>query len=227
MHVKQRFLEKYIILTLLVISLIFSSCNTTRTAKGGAIGAGAGAAVGGIIGSKSDNVAKGAILGAMLGGTAGALIGNYMDKQARELEQDLEGAKVERVGEGIKITFDSGILFNFDSSALTPTSRENIAQMANTLKKYEDTEILIEGYTDDKGTEKYNLNLSKERAESVSSLLKQMGVASKRISEHGHGEMMPVADNSTDEGRALNRRVEIAIYANKKLKRAAENGQIG
>ncbi len=215
------------ILTLLACILIFSSCNTSRTMRGGAIGAGTGAAIGGLLGSKSDNVAKGAILGAMVGGSAGALIGNYMDKQADELEEDLEGAQVERVGEGIKITFDSGILFGFDSSSLTATSKDNIAQMAETLKKYEDTEILIEGHTDSKGSEKYNQQLSEDRAKSVSALLKGMGVSASRIEEHGYGETMPVADNSTEEGRALNRRVEVAIYANEKLKKAAERGEIG
>ncbi len=219
--------SKHFSLTILALLIMLSSCNTTRTAKGGAIGAGAGAAVGGVIGSNSDNTARGAILGAMVGGAAGALIGKYMDNQAEELEKDLEGAKVERVGEGIKITFDSGILFGFDSSDITPASEENITQMAETLKKYDDTEIMIEGYTDSKGAEDYNLKLSEDRAKAVSSLLKQMGVAGNRIEEHGYGETMPVADNSSDEGRALNRRVEVAIYANKKLKRAAERGDVG
>ncbi len=219
--------SKHSVFVLFALLISITSCNTSRTAKGGAMGAGAGAAIGGLIGSKSDNVAKGAILGAMVGGTAGALIGNYMDEQAEELKRDLEGAKVERIGEGIKITFDSGILFGFDSSVLTQASEENITQLAETLKKYDDTEILIEGYTDSKGTEDYNLKLSKDRAKAVSSMLTQKGVSSGRITEHGYGEAMPVADNSTDEGRALNRRVEIAIYANKKLQRAAERGDIG
>jgi outer membrane protein OmpA-like peptidoglycan-associated protein len=207
--------------------LLMASCNTTRTLKGGAIGAGAGGAIGGIIGSKSDNTAKGAILGAVIGGTAGALIGNYMDKQAEELARDLEGAKVERIGEGIKITFDSGILFGFDSSELTPASKQNITELAKTLIKYDDTEIIIEGHTDNKGTEEYNQELSEKRSASVSNLLTSMGVASSRISEVGYGEQMPVADNATEEGRTLNRRVEVAIFANEKLKRAARRGDLG
>lgn len=219
-------IRKFFMPVFLSVLLLFASCNTTKTFKGGAIGAGAGGAVGGVIGSQSDNTAKGAILGAVVGGAAGALIGNYMDKQAKELQQDLEGAEVERVGEGIKITFDSGILFGFDSSDLTPTSEENITEMAQTLVKYDDTEILIEGHTDSKGAEDYNQKLSVERADSVSRLLKSMGVASSRISEVGYGEEMPVADNSTEEGRRKNRRVEVAIFANKKLKRAAERGDL-
>lgn len=218
--------KKMILPVFLSVILLFASCNTTRTFKGGAIGAGAGGAIGGIIGSGSDNTAKGAILGAVIGGTAGALIGNYMDKQAEELAKDLEGAEIERVGEGIKITFDSGILFGFDSSDLMPTSRENISEMAETLIKYDDTNILIEGHTDDKGTESYNQQLSERRASSVGDLLKSLGVASSRISEVGYGENAPIADNSTEDGRRLNRRVEVAIFANEKLKRAAERGDL-
>lgn len=208
----------------LVVSL--ASCNTSKTFRGGAIGAGAGGAIGGLIGSKSDNTAKGAILGAVIGGSAGALIGNYMDKQAKELEKDLEGAKIERIGEGIKITFDSGILFGFDSAELTAASKENITSLAKTLQKYEDTEILIQGHTDSKGSDSYNQTLSEKRAKSVSDQLKMLSVASSRISEVGYGESMPIADNTTEAGRSLNRRVEVAIYANDKLKKAAERGDL-
>lgn len=218
--------SKGILPVLMVLVMVFASCNTSKTFKGGAIGAGTGGAIGGLIGSKSDNTAKGAILGAVIGGSAGALIGNYMDKQAEELEQDLEGADIERVGEGIKITFDSGILFGFDSSELTYASKTNIAELAETLKKYEDTEIIIEGHTDSKGSESYNQELSERRAGSVASELRSLGVAASRISEVGYGEEMPIADNSTEEGRSQNRRVEVAIFANDKLKKAAENGDV-
>lgn len=218
--------RKMIIPMLLSVVMLLASCNSTRTMQGGAIGAGAGGALGGIIGSGSDNTAKGAILGAVIGGTAGALVGKYMDKQAQELEQDLEGADVERIGEGIKITFDSGILFGFDSSTLTATSKENITELAETLKKYDDTEILIEGHTDDRGAETYNQTLSEQRAHSVSNLLTSMGVANSRVTEIGYGEMQPIADNATENGRSLNRRVEVAIFANDKLKKAAERGNV-
>ncbi|MCG6188340.1 OmpA family protein [Maribellus maritimus] len=218
--------NKVILPVFLSVVFLFVSCNTTRTLKGGAIGAGAGGAIGGVIGSKSDNTAKGAILGAVIGGTAGALIGNYMDKQAEELARDLEGAQIERIGEGIKITFDSGILFGFDSSELTSTSTTNITEMAQTLIKYDDTKIIIEGHTDSKGSDSYNQDLSEERAASVADLLKSKGVAGNRISEVGYGEEMPVADNETEQGRSLNRRVEVAIFANEKLKRAAERGDL-
>ena len=210
-------------LVFLMILAVSYSCNSSKTLRGGAIGAGAGGILGGIIGSKSDNTATGAIIGAAVGGTAGALIGKYMDKQAEELRRDLDGAKVERIGEGIKITFDSGILFGFDSSELTSASKVNISELAKTLKKYEDTEILIEGHTDSQGTEEYNQELSERRTASVSSQLKNLEVSGSRISEVGYGEMQPVADNSTKEGRSQNRRVEVAIYANNKLKKAADN----
>lgn len=213
-------------LIFLLILLVPMSCNTSKTLRGGAIGAGAGGAVGGVIGAQSDNTATGAILGAVIGGTAGALIGNYMDKQAEELEEDLEGAEVERVGEGIKITFDSGILFAFDSAELSGQAEENITELASTLKKYDDTNILIEGHTDNVGSDSYNQQLSEERAASVDDKLKTLGVNGVRITEVGYGEQQPVADNSTDEGRRLNRRVEVAIFANEELKEAAKEGEI-
>lgn len=210
----------------MLFGLTFISCNTSKTLRGGAIGAGAGGTIGGIIGSQSDNTATGAILGAVIGGAAGAAIGNYMDKQAQELEQDLENAKIERVGEGIKITFDSGILFGFDSSDLSSEAEVNVADLAKILKKYEDTEIIIEGHTDNKGSDKYNLELSEERAHAVARLLKILDVAQNRISEVGYGEEKPVADNETEAGRSMNRRVEVAIYANEKLKKAAQKGDL-
>lgn len=210
---------------LLVIAIPFG-CNTSKTMKGGAIGAGAGGAVGGAIGSKSDNTAKGAILGAVIGGTAGALIGKYMDNQAEELDEDLEGASVERVGEGIKVTFDSGILFAFDSAKLSPTAKDNVSEMAETLKKYEDTNIVIEGHTDDVGSNSYNKELSEKRADSVSDYLISLGVENARINEVGYGENQPVATNETEQGRQLNRRVEIAIFANEELKEAAQDGKV-
>ena len=218
--------RKIFFLLIIAATMIPISCNTSKVFRGGAIGAGAGGAIGGAIGSRSDNTAQGAIIGAAIGGTAGALIGKYMDRQADELEKDLKGAEVERVGEGIKVTFDSGILFNFDSSELTSQARENIKSLANTLKKYEDTNILIEGHTDSRGDENYNQKLSERRARSVSKALADLGIRNVRIKEIGYGENQPVADNSTEDGRQQNRRVEVAIFANEDLKKAAEEGDI-
>lgn len=212
---------------LLALTLILAqACNASKTVKGGAIGAAAGGAIGGVIGSKKGNTAAGVIIGAAVGGAAGALIGRYMDKQAKEMEQELEGAQVERVGEGILITFDSGLLFGFDSYALTATTRSNLNELADILKKYEDTEILVEGHTDSKGSDEYNMTLSKNRAKAVSDYLTQKGVASNRLKINGYGESRPVADNDTDAGRAQNRRVEVAVYANEKLKEDAKKGNV-
>lgn len=202
------------------------SCKTSNAVKGAAIGGTAGGVLGGVIAGK-ENTATGVLIGAAIGGSAGAIIGNEMDKQAAELQRDLEGAKVERVGEGIKITFDSGLLFGFDQASLTTTSQTNLKDLATTLKKYEDTNILIEGHTDDKGSEEYNQKLSEQRAQSVSSYLTGLGVSSGRVSDVGHGESMPVDSNDSEVGRAANRRVEVAIYANKKMQRMAEKGQLG
>jgi outer membrane protein OmpA-like peptidoglycan-associated protein len=211
---------------LLALTMLFTSCNASRTAKGGAIGAGSGAVIGGVIGNRAGNTAAGAIIGAAVGGMAGAAIGRYMDKQAEELQRDLKGARVERVGEGIKITFDSGILFATNSDQLTSASTNNLTNLAATLKKYEDTNILIEGHTDSDGTEEYNQALSERRANSVKNFLSRQTVASGRMSTMGYGEMQPVADNSTAAGKAQNRRVEVAIMANEKLKKKAEKGEI-
>ncbi len=216
--------------TLLVLvvccSIVLMGCGASNTLKGGAIGAGAGAVVGGIIGKATGNTAMGAILGAAIGGTAGALIGHYMDRQAEEMRQDLKNAKIERVGEGIKITFESGILFATDKSDLQPTARENISSLAKILNKYPDTNILIEGHTDSTGTLEHNQVLSEHRASSVADFCKGLGVAGGRISTVGYGPTQPVATNATSEGRQLNRRVEVAIFANDKLKSAAEKGEL-
>lgn len=137
-----KFVSKAGTLLLMIVSLqIVSGCKTSNTAKGAAVGATAGGAIGGLIGSRSDNTALGAIIGATVGGTAGALIGRDMDKQAEELRADLAGASVERVGEGIKITFDSGLMFGFDSYSLNSSTKTNLSNLAKTLNKYEDTDF--------------------------------------------------------------------------------------
>lgn len=214
--------------TVLVVcgALLFMGCGASKTVKGGAIGAGAGAVLGGLIGHAAGNTAVGAIIGAAVGGTAGALIGHQMDKQAEEIKNDIAGAKVERVGEGIKITFDSGILFKTNSSDLQPVAQDNIRKLAVILNKYPDTNILVEGHTDSTGTSEYNQKLSERRAESVASFAKGQGVVGNRFTTAGYGETQPVASNSTPEGRQMNRRVEIAIFANDKLKEAAEEGNL-
>ncbi|MFA7228858.1 MAG: OmpA family protein [Melioribacteraceae bacterium] len=207
-------------------SLFFTACNASNTVKGGAIGVAAGGVLGGVIGKAAGNTTLGAIIGAAVGGTAGALIGNYMDKQAEEMQKDIEGAKVERVGEGIKITFDSGILFATNSFTLQSQAKANIEKLSTILNKYPDTNILITGYTDSTGKEEYNQTLSEKRAKSVSDYTVSKGVISSRINVIGMGIKEPVATNETQEGRQANRRVEIAVFANDKLKTAAEKGML-
>jgi outer membrane protein OmpA-like peptidoglycan-associated protein len=200
-----------------------------KTTKGGLIGAGGGAVAGAVLGriiGGGRGTAAGAILGAAVGGGAGALIGRKMDKQAQELQRDMANARVERVGEGIKITFDSGILFDTNSSALRATSQSDISKLAATLQKYPDTNVLVEGHTDNTGTDAINQPLSEQRAQSVANALTAQSVASSRISTKGYGSTQPVGDNSTAEGKQANRRVEVAIYANEKMKKAAESGTL-
>lgn len=210
-----------LIITAMLISA-FGCASLKKKEKGALIGGSAGAVIGGLIGDKAGNTALGAIIGAAIGGAAGAYIGNYMDKQAAEMERDLEGATIERVGEGIKITFDSGILFEVDKSALQPAAKTNLEKLAVILNKYDETEILIEGHTDATGSEDHNMDLSIRRAQSVSSQLAMDNVMATRFNVVGYGETQPIADNATAEGRRANRRVDIAIFANNKLKGTAE-----
>lgn len=203
-----------------------TGCGVSNAVKGGVIGAGAGGAVGGVIGHEAGNTAAGAIIGAAVGGTAGVLIGRHMDKQAEEMRAKLENVEVERVAEGIRITFDAGILFSTDSSELQSEARRAIEGMAKVLNDYPESNILIEGDTDSIGTSEYNQALSERRAQAVADYHKRLGVAASRISTIGLGESNPVASNDTADGRRLNRRVEVAIFANDALMKAAENGTL-
>jgi len=214
-----------IVSTILILALLLGiggCASMSRQERGTIIGAGSGAAIGGAIGSRSGNTALGAIIGAAVGGAAGNYIGHYMDKQYEEMERDLDGATIERVGEGIKITFDSGLLFDVNSAQVQPAGRANLTSLAQILNKYPDTNILIEGHTDSSGSDEYNMTLSRNRADSVANLLEQMQVLPTRCITRGYGETQPVADNATAAGRQANRRVEIAIFANDKLKKVAE-----
>jgi outer membrane protein OmpA-like peptidoglycan-associated protein len=220
---------KKIASSIIILALIFNSCKSwNKTQKGAVIGTGAGAAAGAAIGKAAkDHTILGAIIGAAVGGAAGAIIGRYMDKQAEEIRKDVEGAKVERIGEAIKITFDSGILFDINSSSLKPAAKENVEKLAKILAKYPDTDVLIEGHTDNTGADKYNQDLSEKRAQSVANDVKTQGIKGSRITTVGYGEAQPIESNETIEGRTQNRRVDIAIMANKKLKKAAKKGEIG
>jgi outer membrane protein OmpA-like peptidoglycan-associated protein len=211
----------FVLILILVVGL--AGCSWSNKTKGALFGASAGAAAGAAIGHEAGNTAVGAILGAAIGGAAGAYIGNYMDKQAAEMERDLEGATIERVGEGIKITFDSGLLFDVNKATLNTQSQQELANLAVILNKYDDTEVLLEGHTDNTGSEEYNLDLSSKRAQSVSNYLASQSVKPTRFTVMGYGEAQPVTANATADGRSRNRRVEVAIFANDKLKKAAKN----
>lgn len=197
---------------LLIIGL--AGCESLNRAQTGAIiGTGAGAAVGAVAGAALGDTAKGAIIGAVVGGAAGAIIGSQMDRQARELEEKLKGANVERLGEAIAIKFDSGLLFGFDSSDISTDARNNLTLLANSLKEYDNTDVVIIGHTDSVGSETYNQGLSERRAKSAADFLVTQGISRDRLIVEGRGEVEPIADNATDEGRRLNRRVEVLILA--------------
>ncbi len=190
--------------------------------RGLVIGAAGGAVVGGVIGKVSGSTAKGAIIGAAVGGAAGAIIGDQMDRQARELRQNIPGATVERVGEGIQVTFASGLLYDFDSDAVKPTARGNLQSLAQSLDKYPGSDLLILGHTDSVGTDEYNKGLSVRRADAAAEYLVSQGVDRSRVATGGLGEEEPVAPNDTSEGRSRNRRVEVAIYASEELREQAK-----
>jgi outer membrane protein OmpA-like peptidoglycan-associated protein len=216
-------MKKLLVVLVVIAFLVFVfGCSASRTQKGGAIGAAAGGVAGAVIGKQAGNTILGAIIGAAVGGAAGAYIGHYMDKQAAEIEQDLQGATVERVGEGIKITFNSGLLFDVNKATLRDASKAELAKLAQILNKYPDTNILVEGHTDNTGSEEYNLELSRQRAQSVENYLAGLNVNPTRFTIMGYGESQPIATNETAEGRQQNRRVDLAIMANDKLKKQAE-----
>ena len=196
-------------------AVALTGCQSLNTNKerGVLIGAATGAAAGGAIGRANGSTAKGAILGAVVGGTIGGVIGHQMDQQAKELEQNIPGAIVERVGEGIQVTFESGLLFDYDSDRIKPTAAQNLANLAASLDKYPNSNLLIVGHTDAQGTDTYNQNLSERRARSTALYLASRGVSAGRLQTVGRGEIEPVAPNDVEANMAKNRRVEVAIYA--------------
>ncbi len=191
----------------------------TGTQEGAIIGAGTGAVVGGVIGNQTGSTARGAIIGAVVGGAAGASIGRQMDEQADALEDELPGATVQRVGDGIQVTFDSGILFDFDSYSLRAAAQENLSNLAASLNRFPDSEVLIAGHTDSSGADDYNQRLSENRSGAARDFLVQRGVDATRVRAMGLGESEPVSSNDTDEGRQANRRVEVAIFASEEYRK--------
>lgn len=216
--------------------ILCAGCSTTQKAnnkqKGAVIGAGSGAVLGGIIGNNAGNgknTALGAIIGAAVGGVVGGIIGNKMDKQAEKIKEEIPGAEVTRVGEGINVTFNeknpdgskAGVYFATNMSDVNSNSKLALDKLVKVFNAYPETNILIEGHTDNVGDETYNKTLSQKRAESVGNYLKAAAIANSRLSIKWYGETQPKVDNTTDGNRAENRRVEFAITANDKMKEAA------
>lgn len=207
------------------LGLLLSGCeaakNTNKTQRGVAIGAVGGAVLGGILGNnvgKGGNGALGAVLGGVIGGVAGGVIGNKMDKQAREISTSLPGAKVERVGEGIKLTLgENAVRFDTNKATLTTMAKANLDKLIPVFKEYPDTNIQIYGYTDASGADDYNLKLSDQRAAAVKGYLSAKGLLNSRFVTNGMGEADPIASNETADGKSQNRRVEFAITANEKM----------
>ncbi|MBS7786357.1 OmpA family protein [Flavobacterium sp. CYK-55] len=214
-------------------SILLNSCqavkNSSNEQRGVAIGAAGGAVLGAVLGNnigKGGNGAVGAVLGGVVGGVAGGIIGNKMDKQAREIDNALPGADVVRVGEGIKLVLgENAVRFDFNKSTLTSQAKANLDKLVKVFTEYPDTNIVIYGYTDNKGAADYNLKLSQDRANSVKAYLAKKGLAASRFTTTGMGMADPIESNDTDAGRSKNRRVEFAITANDKMVQDAQNGK--
>jgi outer membrane protein OmpA-like peptidoglycan-associated protein len=213
-------------LSALVLAGAMSCASMNKTSKGAIIGATAGGVAGAVIGNQTGSTTRGAIIGAAVGGAAGAIIGHQMDQRAKEIEQNVPGAIVERVGEGIQVTFPSGLLFDFDSDVVRRNAAANLNSLAQNLSKYGDSNLMVAGHTDAVGSSDYNQALSNRRAESAARYLAAQGVT-RYIATAGLGEREPIASNTTEAGRQRNRRVEIAIYASAALQEDARREAAG
>jgi outer membrane protein OmpA-like peptidoglycan-associated protein len=221
-----------IILLTLILSIGFTNCKAVQNAnnkqKGGVIGATGGAILGAIIGNnvgKGGNGELGAVIGGVIGGGAGVLIGNKMDKQAQQIEEEIPGAQVERVDDGIVVTFDetSGVYFDTNKYNINNASQTTLNKLIGVFEEFPDTNILVVGHTDSQGAEDYNMTLSKNRAYAVTNYLSQNGVSAGRLTTNWFGETQPIHDNATADGRAKNRRVNIAILPNDKMIQEAKS----
>ncbi|HWK04580.1 MAG TPA: OmpA family protein [Puia sp.] len=219
--------SKKIIFIPAMIAVLLTNCKSmNNTQKGTAIGVAAGTTAGALAGGGGKSSVLWALIGAGVGGGAGYLIGHHMDKQAQEIKQAVPDAQVERVGEGINMTFNSGLLFTINSSALSEAAKVNLEKVASVFIKYPETNILVEGHTDNTGAPEYNMELSKKRAYSVSEFLQSKGVATNRMDIKWYGETQPKYPNTTDANRSLNRRVEVGITANNEMKQEAQQGKL-
>jgi outer membrane protein OmpA-like peptidoglycan-associated protein len=211
-------MKKTILLLCMIFALAVSGCATdTQQKKGRVVGAALGTLVGAGVGyaiGGGKGAAIGAGAGLVAGGLAGDQIGKYMDKQEAEMRQalaEVESASIQREQDVLAITFKSDFSFGFDSAVIKPGAENEIARVAAVLVKYPQTNISIEGHTDSKGAEEYNMDLSRQRAEAVKNSLIGRGLSSSRLQTIGFGESKPVATNDTEAGRQQNRRVRIVI----------------
>ena len=212
---------------IIVLAFLIGCKSLNSTQKGTGIGVAGGAAAGAAIGKLTgNNSAIGALIGAAVGGSAGYFIGKHMDKQAEELKQAIPDATIERVGEGINLTFNSGLLFKINSAELSEDAKKELTKVGGILNKYDDTQILLEGHTDDTGSDDLNMKLSERRAEAVSSFLQSQNLPSSRLKTKWYGESQPKFPNDSEANREKNRRVELAIYANEDMKKDAEKGDL-
>ena len=207
---------------MLALSLMTGCATMNKQQKGTVGGAAAGAAIGGA--ASKGNIWY-MLAGAAIGGLAGNLIGKKMDQQAKEISQAIPTAEVNRVGEGINVTFDANLTFKINSAELSEAYKDELRETAAIFNKYEDTHILIEGHTDDTGSESYNMALSERRAKAVQDYLIAQGVDAGRLTAKWYGETQPKYPND-EANRAKNRRVELAIYANEDMKEAAKKGEL-
>ena len=209
-------------LALATVSTSIVGCSQmTRTQKGAIIGSATGGTIGALIGHKAGNTAIGAVVGGAIGGVAGAYIGRKMERQAEEIKRTVPGAEVIPAGEGLIVKFDSGILFDTGKSDLKDAAKTNIQNLAISMKNNPETNIMVVGHTDAVGSDDYNLGLSQQRASAVKNYAVAQGISNARLTTVGKGEAEPIADNTTEAGKSQNRRVEIVIVANDKLKAEA------
>ena len=227
-------MKKYIAIFMSVLVIATGCSSWSKTASGSTIGAGAGAvlgaAIGAIIGHDAKSAGIGAAIGTAVGAGTGAVIGHTMDKKAAELAA-LENAEVETMEDkngltAIRVTFNSGILFPTNGTKLSAASKKEIAEFASKMADLPDTDISVFGHTDNTGSAEVNERISLQRATAVQEYLKTCGIAESRLTAEGLSYNYPIADNSTKEGRAENRRVEIFISANEDMIKAAEEGKL-
>jgi len=219
--------SSYVLLSIALLTSCKAVKNSSHKQRGATVGATSGAVIGGVLGNnvgKGNNTALGAIIGAVVGGVAGGYIGDRMDRQAERIEEEIPGAEVTRVGEGINVIFneDAGVYFDTNKSGVKGTSATTLDKLAGIFMEYPKSYILVEGHTDSAGPDDYNMKLSQQRAESVTKYLVAKGINTGRFTTKWYGESQPRESNETSEGKAKNRRVELAIVANEELKEEAK-----